>query len=104
MVGEDNWYDLASAIVAKAVDDYVNLKLYGRVLGCHTTKKENTLEDVTSFFKSQYCEILTNLSYSSIMNIVNLKIKKIKEEEANDKKNEKTKNIKRRRKTRVRPE
>lgn len=64
---DENYANLANAIILKAVDDYKKAKKIIPNTPENIIKKEKIISDVTSFFKSQYFQALTSVSGECIL-------------------------------------
>lgn len=64
---DENYSNLANAIILQAVDDYKKAKKIIPNTQENIIKKEKMINDVTSFFKSQYFQALTSVSGECIL-------------------------------------
>ena len=64
---DENYANLANAIILRAVDDYKEAKKITPNTKENIIKKEKMINDVTSFFKSQYFQTLTSVSGERIL-------------------------------------
>ena len=64
---DENYANLANAIILSAVHDYKEAKKIIPNTKENIIKKEKMINDVTSFFKSQYFQALTSVSGECIL-------------------------------------
>ena len=64
---DENYANLANAIIVMAVEDYKKAKMSNPKSKNQKIEKEKTINDVTGFFKSQYFQALTGVPGECIL-------------------------------------